>query len=153
MTAAAVVIVCFFLPWISVSCTSYGLLGDDRERTWSGYEIAAGTMDLTRDVDVGETALLYVTPVAAGLAFVLILFTGRRRLGGWLAAVLTMLAAAGGGALGAIYANVGEELQEFVSAASEYGQAGYKLELGLWGTAIGLVAIVAGAIADAFARD
>lgn len=50
---AGLVIVCFFLPWITVSCTNYGLLTQDYIGTWSGYEIASGGMDLVRNVNLG----------------------------------------------------------------------------------------------------
>jgi hypothetical protein len=148
MGCASVVIVCFFLPWITVSCA--GL--QNYVETWSGYDLASGGIHLVTTVNVGDTQVLYVIPAAA-LVFIILLFSGRRRVGGGMATLVTLLTLAAGGALASVYAAVQEEIKEFVSAASEFGRAGYTLEFGLWGTIIGLVGMALGAIADAVSGD
>jgi O-antigen/teichoic acid export membrane protein len=153
MGAAIVVIICFFLPWVTVSCSSFGLLGQDYEETWSGYELASGGINLVSTVNVGDTQGLYVVLAAAVLVFLILLFSGRRRVKGGTKALVTLLTLGGGGALASVYAAIHEEVQEFVSAASEFGHAGYRLELGLWGTIIGLAGMALGAIADGVSGD
>lgn len=153
MGAAGVVILCFFLPWITVSCSTFGLLGQDYVETWSGYELASGGINLVNTVHVGDTQGLYVTLAAAVVAFLILLFSGRRRLGRGATTVVTLLTLAGGGALASVYASVYKEVREFVTAASEFGRAGYKPEIGLWGTIIGLAGMALGALADTTSRD
>lgn len=154
MGAAGVVLVCFFLPWITVSCTSFGLLGNDYVETWSGYDLASRGINLVKTVNVGDTQPLYLVLVAAILVFLILLFSGRRRVGGWMATIVTALSAIGGGALASIYAAIKGEIDEFISATGAmYTPGSYTLEMGFWGTVIGLVGMAVGAIADAVSRD
>jgi hypothetical protein len=44
-------------------------------------------------------------------------------------------------------------LEQYVSNVSAYGQGAYSLEIGLWGTVIGLASMALGAIADAISKD
>lgn len=53
----ALVIICFFLPWVMVSCSSSGMLGEDIEIKASGFELATGKVNDLKDL-YGQSQML-----------------------------------------------------------------------------------------------
>lgn len=77
--AIAVILVCFFLPWVTVSCSAYGNQVSEIELT--GYELATGK-EISRFGDRTEAdAAVFLIPLAA-LAAAGWLFVGSRSAAG-----------------------------------------------------------------------
>lgn len=141
--AALVVLLCFFLPWITVSCAGEQLA------QFTGYDLALGTMIGLEQIE-GDPLFLLV-PLAALIALGLIIagikldVSSRIENGGQIAAGLVALAA-----LGYKWFEFGGEADQDLLMGAISIDGAY----GLWGTAIGLLAIIAGAVYELIqARD
>lgn len=136
---AVLVLICFFLPWISVSCGSEQIL------EVSGQELAAGFTFF------GEKApgqpVLWLTLLAALICLIIAgaaYSKGRMSRGGAVGQIL--LTAVGLIAMLVVYLN----LRPQPSESDEWleGLVTLSTEIGLWGTFLGYLGIVAGAILD-----
>ena len=151
MSGALSVIACFFLPWITVSCGSYGLLGSDMVETRTGFQLASAGSQFAQGL---EPQGLYLVPVVASIAFVLLLFAGNKRISGGLATFITLLSLTGVVPLAMGFLALQEKLDEFLQPIQSMGlPAGYKIEIGFIGTIAGLIIMALGAIADAVTGD
>lgn len=135
--AAALVLLCFFLPWITVSCAGQPVA------SLSGMELATGTQ-----LPTGENTSspqLFLVPIAALVVLSIILMMYQRRI--------TVRV----GALGAIIVSLIGLLPivlEFITSRSSNvaGDFGSMItitpQIGLWGVILANLAIVAGAVVD-----
>ena len=139
-TAALVVLLFFFLPWVTVSCSG------EEITDLSGYELAAGTeVDLgvgTEEVD--PDPLVFAVPGAAVVVIALVLVSVFDLVPSNLAAA-GQVAAASIGLLTMAYkwldARNDTAGLDFVS---------YSIEIGVWGVVIGFLAIIIGGTLDRF---
>lgn len=147
MGGALSVVACFFLPWITVSCGSYGLLGSGFNETHTGYQLASNASSLV--AGFGNAQGLYLLLGSAALALIILLFTGGHRISAGVASIITILGLLGATPLVVGYMEVKPQLDEFARSIRGSGfSGGYKIEIGLIGTLIGLVLMVLGALAD-----
>jgi len=136
-TAASVALVCFFLPWVLVSC------GGQPVASISGWQLAAGgsinTGWSSQPIPGSPVLFLVLLAALASLASVYLVYKGQLKLR---TAALTALAS---GAVALLTL-----LARFSGAQSETGSMGVsaQLEVGFWGTVLAHVAIVAGGLLD-----
>ena len=134
--AIIAVLVCFFVPWLAVSCGG-------AEITMSGYDLAAGVPDGSGGRTEGE-AIFWVVLAAAiaclGLAL-LIYFNTLPRF----TAILLQVLLSGTSLVIIIVKWSGYRAQE----------AGVLIEprFGLWGTIVGLVGVIAGGVIDLLSSE
>lgn len=132
-SAAFLILVCFFLPWITVSC------GSQEIATVSGYELATGTeIDLGVGVEEREADwTFFLVPLAALAVIGLVLASSRGTMTGSMAA--GQIAAATIGLILLAYKWLdgrGEADSDLVS---------FSPEIGLWGVVLGLILVILGA--------
>jgi hypothetical protein len=135
-SAALVVLMCFFLPWITVSC------GEEDIDSLSGYELTTGTeIDLGVGAEEVESDLIFLAvPLAALIAAGLI-------FGAWTGSIPGTTAAAGQVAAASITLIIlSYKWLEARSDASEVGFVSFSPEYGLWGVVLGLIVIAVTAI-------
>jgi hypothetical protein len=133
--AALVVLLFFFLPWVTVSCS------EQEVDTLSGFDLAVGT-----EIDLGVGSeqldpdfLIFVVPLAAlvvlGLVFVSVIDV-----------FPSSLAAAGQAAAATVGLLVlGYKWLDARSDTAEIDFVSFSIEIGVWGVVFGLVAIIIGA--------
>jgi len=132
---AALVVVCFFLPWIAVSCEGQPMI------TLSGLDMArAGA------VGAGRSELYLV--VGAGLISLLVLaYVYQRGYVDTTSAVVQLgLAVIGFVPIGLVYLDLRPEAQDATVAVTANTQ------LGLWATLLGLLLIAVGGVLDLMER-
>jgi len=137
--AAAIVIVCFFLPWVLVSCGTQSVM------TLSGWQMAVGVQQQTllgSQQVVEPDPILFLTPLAAlGCLVVLYLAWIRGTSRGY--AIATIVATIAG------FLPV---VLKYLAVRSRMQEAGglftVKTQYGLWGTFLGLGAILIGGLLD-----
>lgn len=143
LPAALVVVFCFFLPWISVSCSGQELV------RFTGMDLASGRVINpgfgVEPQRIGGDALLYLVPVVAVVAALLALAGASTRSKG-----------PGVGQLLAGVVGLGIMMMKWLTmndeAASFAGNAGLgmgnmfevSIRIGVWGTLLGLIGIVLG---------
>jgi hypothetical protein len=138
--AAALVLLCFFMPWVLVSCE------DQPVATFSGWQLASGGMIQTSLGAqpfplVGSPSLFLVLLAGAGcLALVYMVY--RRRIAPRQSAY---------GAIGVAVLSLLILFVKFAGAQSQAAQAGpgnaqVRMEYGFWGTVLAYFAIIAGAV-------
>lgn len=139
-SAAFVVLVCFFLPWISVSCSEQEIA------TLSGYDLVAGTdIDLGVGTEEVEPDLVFLAvPLAALVVFGLVLISALEVFPGSLAAA-GQVAAASIGLLVLAF-----KWLEARSDSSDISLVSFSPEIGVWGVVAGLIVIIVGAILSRF---
>jgi len=135
--AAAIALVCFFLPWVLVSC------GGQPMASFSGWQLAAGgniqTGFGTQPIE-GSPVLFLVLLAAIG-CLALVYFGYQRQIVTRTGAYI---------ATGLAGASLLILLAKFSGAQSQATQPGVtvKLQYGLWGTVLANVAIIIGAVLD-----
>ena len=135
-SAAFVVLVCFFLPWISVSCSEQEIA------TLSGYDLVTGTdIDLGVGTEEVEPDLIFLAvPLAALVVLGLVLISALGVFPG-------SLAAAGQVAVSSIGLLVlAFKWLEAKSDSSDISFVSFSPEIGVWGVVVGLIVIIVGAI-------
>jgi multisubunit Na+/H+ antiporter MnhB subunit len=139
-SAAFVVLVCFFLPWISVSCSEQEIA------TLSGYDLVAGTdIDLGVGTEEVEPDLIFLAvPLAALVVLGLVLISALDVFPGSLVAA-GQVAASSIGLLVLAF-----KWLEARSDSSDVSFVSFSPEIGVWGVVIGLIAIIIGAILSLF---
>ena len=139
-TAAFIVLLFFFLPWVTVSCE------DEDIDTLSGYDLSVGT-----DIDLGvgteeldPDPIVFVVPLAAVAAIGLVILstTGVLR---------TSLASAGQIAA----ASMGLTVLAFKwldarNQTADYDFVSVSIEIGVWITVISFITIIIGAVLTRF---
>lgn len=134
-SAAFVVLICFFLPWITVSCSEQEIA------TMSGLDLAVGT-----DIDLGvgreevePDLIIFIVPLAALVVMGLVLLSAVDIFPGSLTAA-GQVAAASIGLLVLAY-----KWLDSRGGTPESDLVSFSPEIGLWGVVIGLIAIIVGA--------
>jgi Na+/H+ antiporter NhaC len=145
-SAALVVLVLFFLPWIAVSC------GNQEIATVTGYELATGTeIDLGVGVEEREAdSTFFVVPLAAVIVIGLVLVSSIGRMTGSVAAAGEIAAATIGLILLAFkWLEARREAAESIPDTFDFS---FSPEIGLWAVVLGLVLIIVGATISLFDR-
>jgi len=134
-SAAFVVLICFFLPWITVSCSEQEIA------TMSGLDLAVGT-----DIDLGvgkeevePDLIIFIVPLAALVVMGLVLLSAVDLFPGSLTAA-GQVAAASIGLLVLAY-----KWLDSRGGTPESDLVSFSPEIGLWGVVVGLIAIIVGA--------
>lgn len=139
---ALVVLLFFFLPWVTVSC------GNMEIATLSGYQLAAGA-----EINTG-----FGTERAEGDWVVFLVFLAGLVAGGLLLAMATDLVPVQGSAVGQLIAgSIGLAVlwlkwAQLNRDVAEVG-GGVSAEIGLWVTVLGLVAVIVGAAFSFFGSN
>ena len=131
---AGVAVLCFFLPWILVSCGGQGV-------TLSGWELAAGTtvgVGFSAQQVPGEPILFLV--LLAGLGVLALAYFALQR------GYLTKLDGLGPIGLGALPLLV--LFIQFSGTREQAAQQGFVVEYqyGLWGVVLGYIATIVGGV-------
>ncbi len=145
--AALVVLMCFFLPWFSVSC------GNVAEFEFTGYDLTMTTIaeeigdelnmaDLQNPALVEQDMLLLIVPVAALAALFLVVAANQGSISSKASGQGQIVAALAG--LGMLFYKWNQVNSEISSDAT--GLLQYDVEIGLMGSIAGLVLIVLGAV-------
>jgi hypothetical protein len=135
--AATVALVCFFLPWILVSC------GGQPVASFSGWQLAAGGNVQTgfgaQPVE-GSPELFLILLAALG-CLALVYFVYQRQI-----AIRTVAYTA----IGSAGLSLLILLAKFSGAQSRAAEVGItaQLQYGFWGTVLGNVAVIIGAVLD-----
>ena len=134
-SAAFIVLICFFLPWITVSCSEQEIA------TMSGLDLAVGT-----DIDLGvgkeevePDLIIFIVPLAALVVMGLVLLSAVDLFPGSLTAA-GQVAAASIGLLVLAY-----KWLDSRGGTPESDLVSFSPEIGLWGVVVGLIAIIVGA--------
>ena len=140
-TAALIVLLFFFLPWVTVSCE------DEDIDTLSGYDLSVGT-DL--DLGVGTEELdpdpiIFVVPLAAVVVVGLVILSTTGVLRPSLASA-AQIAAASMGLLVLAFKWLDARNQ-----AAAYDFVSVSIEIGVWITVFSFIAIILGAVLARFA--
>lgn len=134
---ALLALLCFFLPWVLVSC------GGQPVAEFSGWELASGAPVQTAfgPQEMEATPLFFAVPVGALAALGLALAASRR-------ADMTTLDVIGPLLAGVLPLAV--LLLRYMNARDEMLSSGLEVSLrfGLWGVLAGLLAIAAGAVVN-----
>lgn len=134
---AAVAVVCFFLPWILVSC------GGQSVGSFSGWELAAGTTVRAgfSQQNVPGSPLLFLV-LLAGLAALAVVYYAWKRGN---ATPTDSYALIGLGALPLVILFL-----QFSQSQSQAAQLGMKVDfqIGLWGVILGYIAVIVGGAID-----
>jgi len=142
-SAALLVLVCFFLPWVTVSCSEQELA------TLSGFDLATGTeIDLgVGSEEVDPDLLIFVVPLAALVVLGLVILSAVEVLPSspnWVLPT-SQVAAASMGLLVLAY-----KWLDARSDTTDLDFVSFSIEIGIWGVAIGLIAIIVGATISRF---
>jgi hypothetical protein len=131
-SAAFLVLICFFLPWISVSCSEQEIA------TLSGYELTTGTeIDLGVGSEEVEPDFVFLAvPLAALVVLGLVLTSALGVFPGTLAAAGQVSAASIGLFILAF------KWLEARSDASDVGFVSFSPKIGVWGVVFGLIIII-----------
>ncbi len=136
---AIAVIVCFFLPWVFVSCYGQPIA------EFSGFELAAGPeIPGAFGTEQGEPAPILLTLPALGLLVLALAFwAARRRVTNWLDKIGVLLIGLGPLLLLILGLFGSTERQELA-------QEGIFIEyrIGVWGTLLGLLLIGVGGVGN-----
>lgn len=144
---ALVALVCFFLPWMFVSCMGQPVA------EFNGMELAVGpqinTVMGSQRADAAP--LLFLIPLVSLVILVLAILAGRRRRVNWLDKLVTFL-------LGLLALSTTMLLPLALGSSPEIQQArevgvAVELRLGFWGTALGLLLTVVGGVMNWFGKE
>lgn len=129
-SGAALAILCFFLPWILVSCGG-------QQVKLSGWELSAGTSVGGQPIE--GKPILFLVPIA-GIAVIALAYLAYKR------GMLTGLDGYGLVGLGALPLIV--LLAQFSGTQEQASQQGYTFEyqFGLWGVIIGYIGVIVGGV-------
>lgn len=138
---ATVVIVGFFMPWVSVSCIGSEMV------TFSGYQIAAGgdVPTVWGPVDMGSgSPVLFLTPLAA-IVILVIFYVGvvRGRIG--VPAAITQMVLAASGLLSVLVV-VAQVRADFDLGPDALIQFGVRTLYGFLATVFGLIGVIVGGL-------
>lgn len=135
--ASAIALICFFMPWVLVSCN------DQPVATLTGWQLAAGVTPSATSPNappVEASPILFVVLLAALASLALVFFVYQRRL---------TLRKAAYAALALAGVSLLVLLAKFANAETQTGQAGIEIQLrlqyGFWGTVLAQFANIAGA--------
>ena len=126
-SAIVLVLICFFLPWVTVSCDGSDVV------TLSGYELSVGKVYTNYGEKTEADPLVFVVPAAVLLA-VGALFIANAKVSG---AGQLVCAAAGLGIMGLKWQTMLDGQTASVKIATEYGA---------WGTLAGLLLLLLGGV-------
>jgi len=130
-SGAALVLVCFFLPWVTVSCEG------QRIASLSGFDLAQGVAG-----GVNAQPALYLVIVAAILSLGVLAYTYQRNYSTTATAVTQLLLALIG------FAPLLKVYLDLQSQSQRGALVSVDAQLGLWGTMLGLVMIAVGGAID-----
>lgn len=127
-SAAAIVLLCFFLPWATVSCSGQELM------TVSGLDMASGVEVSGQQVE-GET-ILYAIPLAVLVILGLLVVAANNAIG------------AGIGQITASIVGLLILFLKWSSLTSNAQQQGMEVsaEIGFFGTVVGFIVVIIGAL-------
>lgn len=140
-SAAAIALMCFFLPWVLVSCE------DQPVASFSGWQLATGGTVQTsmgaQPFPLEASPVLFLVLLAAAACLALVYFLYQRRIA---------LRKAAYAAIGLAGLSLLILLVKFAGAQAQPPQAGsgidvqLRLQYGFWGTVLANLAIIAGAV-------
>jgi hypothetical protein len=138
--AASIALLCFFTPWVLVSCENQPVA------SFTGWQLAAGVTAQSAGINappVDSSPVLFLILLAAIACLALVYFVYRGRL------AIRQVAYA---ALGLAGVSLLIMLLKFVNAESQTGQGGISVQLrlqyGFWGTVLAQLAIIVGSVVD-----
>lgn len=143
LPAALLILFCFFLPWISVSC------GGQEIATISGMDLAAGKVVNpglgVQPQRIGGDAVLFLVPVAAILGAIFTL-AGTSSTTKQPAAGQLVAAGAGLGIMLLKWLSMNDEMTAMAGNAGQSmtGMFDVSLRFGVWGTLLGLAGLLIG---------
>ncbi|NJP04662.1 MAG: hypothetical protein HC837_03015 [Chloroflexaceae bacterium] len=144
--AAMMVFICFFLPWLMVSCQGRPVIA------FSGYKLAAGISLPHINVSLPGMSELFVMPLIALASLGLVLLMARARLKiaigsyGVIALVLIGFVVAGFRLLSGLPGEAGSESSEALGNP----EIGIHTQYGLWGTLLGMLVMLGAAVLNLY---
>lgn len=135
-TAASIAVICFFLPWVLVSC------GGQPVASINGWQLAAGGSVNTGYVSqpIPDSPVLFLVLLAALVALATVYLVYKDQLEARRAAVMATIS--GAVALFTLFIRLsGAQSQTSMGVSVQ-------LEVGFWGTVLAHVGIIVGAVLD-----